>query len=241
MPKSRRHFLSHASLGVLGAVTTSSEAMQTPPSTPPGNPPAFGTAAPVGPEVSADTLLQAEKLAWVEMTLRERTEAAENWRVCMAPLLERRAGPRKVQLEPTLSPFSCVNPSQLYQTVGPARNQFVRSQPTSILLPSNEGDIAFAPVSQLSRWIQRRQITSQRLTELYLDRIRRFDPKLRCVITLTADLALAQAKKADAEIAAGHYRGPLHGIPWGVQKIFSIQRTFRPLTVPNPSEIAFRR
>src|SRR3954468_22674761 len=219
MPKSRRHFLSHASLGVLAAVTTRSETMQTPPGTPPGSPPAFGTAAPVGPEVSADTFMQAEKLAWVEMTVRECTEAAENWRVSMAPLLERRAGPRKVQLEPTLSPFSCVNPSQLYRTVGPDRNQFVRSQSALTPLPSNEEDIAFAPVSQLSRWIQHRQITSQHLTEVYLNRLRRFDPKLRCVITLTADLALAQAKKADAEIAAGHYRGPLHGIPWGAKDL----------------------
>jgi len=81
--------------------------------------------------------------------------------------------------------------------------------------PDKEDDIAFATLTKLSRWIESRKLTSERLTQIYLKRIERFDPKLRCIITLTKDLALAQAKQADAEIAAGKYRGPLHGIPWG--------------------------
>ncbi|HEX3377254.1 MAG TPA: amidase, partial [Candidatus Acidoferrales bacterium] len=75
------------------------------------------------------------------------------------------------------------------------------------------------PVTQLSRWIRQRKISSERLTNIYLDRLKKFDPKLRCVISLTSDLALTQAKKADAEIAAGKYRGPLHGIPYGVKDL----------------------
>src|SRR5205823_2209956 len=82
-------------------------------------------------------------------------------------------------------------------------------------LPTSDENIAFASVTQLSRWIEHRKLTSERLTNIYMQRIERFDPKLRCVITLTRDLALSQAKQADAEIAAGKYRGPLHGIPWG--------------------------
>jgi len=74
-------------------------------------------------------------------------------------------------------------------------------------------------LTHLSRWIETRQLTSERLTRIYLDRLQRFDPKLRCVITLTRDLALAQAQAADREIAAGHYRGPLHGIPWGAKDL----------------------
>ncbi|MBV8632419.1 MAG: amidase, partial [Silvibacterium sp.] len=69
------------------------------------------------------------------------------------------------------------------------------------------------------RWIENRQLTSERLTQIYLDRIGRFDPKLRCVITLTKDHALEQARQADKEIAAGKYRGPLHGIPWGAKDL----------------------
>src|SRR4029077_17176949 len=72
-----------------------------------------------------------------------------------------------------------------------------------------------APLWKLSRWIETRKLTSEQLTRIYLQRIDTFDPKLRCVVTLTDDLALAQARAADREIAAGRYRGPLHGIPWG--------------------------
>jgi Asp-tRNA(Asn)/Glu-tRNA(Gln) amidotransferase A subunit family amidase len=71
----------------------------------------------------------------------------------------------------------------------------------------------------LSRWIEQRKLTSERLTGIYLKRIEQFDAKLRCVITLTKDFALAQARKADAEIAAGKYHGPLHGIPYGVKDL----------------------
>ena len=86
-------------------------------------------------------------------------------------------------------------------------------------LPADDEDIAFASVVQLSRWIEQRQLSSERLTQIYLKRLEQFDPKLRCVITLTSDLALRQAKQADAEIAAGKYRGPLHGIPWGAKDL----------------------
>jgi Asp-tRNA(Asn)/Glu-tRNA(Gln) amidotransferase A subunit family amidase len=94
-------------------------------------------------------------------------------------------------------------------------DRFVRSHADPGPLPTRDEDIAFSTVSQLSRWIEKRQLTSERLTNIYLKRIEQFDPKLRCVITVTRELALQQAKQADAEIAAGKYRGPLHGIPWG--------------------------
>src|SRR5215472_2301127 len=111
MPKSRRQFLTQASLTVLGAaVTSSSKAQQTPESTP-GAPPAFGTAPPVGPEVSAATIAEAEKLMRVELTPAERAQAAGNWRQSLASTMERRTGPKKVALEPTLSPATRWDPS----------------------------------------------------------------------------------------------------------------------------------
>ena len=133
----------------------------------------------------------------------------------MAPLYERRTGPRKFSPPSSVAPASRWNPALPGELAGPEKDRFVRTPASAHPLPSNDEDIAFAPLSQLSRWIETRQLTSERLTRLYLDRLQRFDPKLRCVITLTRDLALAQAKQADREIAAGHYRGPLHGIPWG--------------------------
>jgi Asp-tRNA(Asn)/Glu-tRNA(Gln) amidotransferase A subunit family amidase len=86
-------------------------------------------------------------------------------------------------------------------------------------LPASEVDIAFAPVVFLGEWIRRRQLTSERLTRIYLERLKRFNPKLNCVITLCEEHALEQARAADKEIAAGKYRGPLHGIPWGAKDL----------------------
>jgi Asp-tRNA(Asn)/Glu-tRNA(Gln) amidotransferase A subunit family amidase len=188
---------------------------QTSTQSPPGTPPAFGTAPPVGPEISPATFAEAEKLVQVELTDGERQEAAGNWRSAMAPFYERRVGPRKVALEPELAPYSRCEAVLPGQPAGPERNQFLRSQNDPGHLPASDEDIAFAPVNKLSRWVETRQITSERLTNIYLQRIERFNPTLLCVITPTRELAIAQAKQADQEIAAGHYRGPLHGIPWG--------------------------
>ena len=186
---------------------------------PAGAPPAFGTAPDVGPPVSTATFAEAEKLVQFDLTPPEREMAAGNWRKSMAPLYERRVGPRKLPIETAIAPATQWNPALPGLHIGPERDRFVRAKAETLPLPANEADIAFAPVTQLSRWIETRAITSQRLTNIYLDRLQRFDPKLRCVITLTRDQALAQAKQADAEIAANHYRGPLHGIPFGVKDL----------------------
>ncbi len=137
----------------------------------------------------------------------------------MAPFLERRVGPRKVPLESTLAPATQWNPALIADNTAPTRDTFVRSVRENVSLPTNDADIAYSPVTRLSRWIEQKALSSERLTNIYLRRIEQFDPKLRCVITLTSDLALAQAKQADAEIAAGKHRGPLHGIPYGVKDL----------------------
>src|SRR5213075_303118 len=117
------------------------------------------------------------------------------------------------------APWSRWDPVLPGQSVGVIRNEFIRTKSDPGPLPAKDEDIAFAPVTKLSRWIEKRQLTSTRLTQIYLKRLEQFDPKLRCVITLTRELALEQAKKADEEIAAGRYRGPLHGIPWGAKDL----------------------
>ena len=222
MAGSRREFLAHSSLGMLAAAMHAGA--QTPAGQnrelPPGAPPAFGTAPPVGPEVSPATFAEAEKLVQVEMTAADIATAASNWRMQMAPLLERRTGPRKIALEATLAPATQWNPSLPgIAKSGHGANNFVRSGDDGLALPANEDTIAFAPVWRLSRWIERRKLTSTRLTEIYLRRLERFNAQLRCVITLTREHALTQARQADAEIAAGKYRGPLHGIPWGAKDL----------------------
>lgn len=224
MPKSRREFLTQSSFTVLAAaapfaVTPQAGQAQIPAAQTPGAPPAFGTAPPVGPAVSPGTFAEAEKLVQVQMTNAEREVAARTWASDMAPIYERRTGPRKVSLPATLAPYSRWNPVLPGQIAGPHRNQFVPTKFEAGPLPAKEEDIAFAPLTQLSAWIRNRQLTSQRLTQIYLDRIQRLDSKLRCVITLTREVALAQSKRADAEIAAGKHRGALHGIPWGAKDL----------------------
>jgi len=207
------------SLGVLGAAAglrgqQQAPAGQNPADVPPGAPPAFGAGPAVGPEVSETTFAEAGKLVQFEMTSAERAIAAGSWRKTMAAVYERRTGPRKVVLETTVAPASGWNPVLPGQKAGPQHKRFERSEDHHPL-PDRDEDIAFAPVTRLSRWIETRKLTSERLTQIYLKRLEEFDPKLHCVITLTRELALKQAKQADEEIAAGKYRGPLHGIPWG--------------------------
>jgi Asp-tRNA(Asn)/Glu-tRNA(Gln) amidotransferase A subunit family amidase len=219
MSKSRRQFLSGASISLMATASACRKAAQKPAELPPGAPPAFGVAPAVGPEVSPSTFAEAEKLVQVELTAAEREAAAGNWRKAMAPIYERRTGPRKLSLEPSVAPASRWDPVLPGQKAGPGRDRFIRTKTDPGPLPASDQDLAFAPLTRLSRWIETRKLTSERLTRLYLDRLERFDAKLRCVITLTRELALAQARKADQEIAAGKYRGPLHVIPWGAKDL----------------------
>jgi Asp-tRNA(Asn)/Glu-tRNA(Gln) amidotransferase A subunit family amidase len=219
----RRQFLLRAPLGLLVAAAACRNEMpptnsQSTPTTA-GAPPTFGTGRGSGPAVTPATFAEAEKLMQVTMTPAERQQAADSWRESLAPYLERRAGPRKVAIEATEAPATLWNPMLPGIVLSSVSDRFVRSKDGGLPLPSSDDDIAFAPVTQLSRWIESRQLTSERLTNIYLGRIERLDSKLRSIITLTRDHALARAKSADAEIAAGRYRGPLHGIPYGVKDL----------------------
>ena len=163
MPSSRREFLAYSSVGILAAAletTATAQAGQTQQGLPPGAPPAFGTSAPVGPEVSPATFAEAEKLVQLEMTAADRATAAGNWRMQMAPLLERRTGPRKIELEAALAPATLWNPAlPAFVKVRQSGNHFVRSNDPEVALPESEEAIAFAPVWQLARWIESRKLT----------------------------------------------------------------------------------
>ncbi|MGZ3182018.1 MAG: amidase [Telluria sp.] len=216
----RRQFLLQAPLGLL-AVATAARADQTPP-TPPapaGAPPTFGTMPAVGPDVTPATFAEAEKLMQVRLTPAQRAQAAESWRTSMAALLERRTGPRKVSLEDSVAPATQWFPLSVAGSAHvPQRDRFMHMS-SARPLPANADDIAYASLADLGHWIRTRQLASERLTQIYLDRIARFDPRLRAVITLPREHALARARQADREIAAGKYRGPLHGIPYGVKDL----------------------
>lgn len=232
MRKTRREFLTKTTMGVAGVVgagvaagvaegtgllepARSLNPRQDPTQQPAGAPPAFGEGPAVGPEVTPGTFAEAEKLVQVKLAEEEMAQAARSWRGNMASLYERRTGPRRIELGPTLAPFSRYHSLMPGQQMPAGKNRLVRSKIDPGPLPGHEEDIAYAPVTRLSRWLEQKKLTSERLTGIYLKRIEQYNPQLRCVITLTRELAMRQAKEADAEIAAGKYRGPLHGIPWG--------------------------
>ena len=105
----------------------------------------------------------------------------------------------------------------------PAPSRLRPSRPGRLTRPNDPETLAFLPVTQLSQLVRSRQVTAQELTELYLARLKEFDPLLQCVVTLTEERALAQAKRADRELAEGRWRGPLHGIPWGAKDLLAVR------------------
>ena len=233
MGTTRRRFLARSTIGVAAlamgeTILSGSEAQAPQTSAPPAIPgatPAFGTSAPAGPEVSVQTFAEAEKLVQVAMSPAQRAEAAGNWRQSMAGLYRRRLGPNKVPLEAELTPGTVWSPQFAISGEFSAGAEeggaavFQRSSGPPLPLPASEDAIAFSTVAHLSRWIESKQITSERLTNIYLSRLEKYNKQLNCVITLTRDHALEQARRADAEIARGQYRGPLHGIPWGAKDL----------------------
>lgn len=183
--------------------------------------PDTSTLSPAADNVSSDvtpaTIAEAEKLAGIRFTDQQRQMLARSIGEQLTRFRERTARPF---LPNTLAPAQTFDPRLPGMDFSHLRPAVSRSADNGDALPRHDEDIAFAPVSKLSRWIERGELTSVRLTNIYLDRLKRYDPKLQCVITLTGDLALAQAQRADAEIAAGRYRGPLHGIPYGIKDLF---------------------
>jgi len=99
----------------------------------------------------------------------------------------------------------------------------LKTSKVKVVAPRTEEDLAFLPVTHLAALLKRREIRSVDLAKVCLERLKRYDPVLHCVVTLTEDLALEQAARADKEIAAGRYRGPLHGIPWGAKDLLAVK------------------
>src|SRR5439155_2044685 len=226
MSKARREFLKQSALGLAAtaiapqATATTNAEPQTPPELPPGAPPAFGTGPRVGPQITEQTIAEAEKLVQVELTPAERKQAAQSWQVSRAPQYERRTGPRKVTIDPETKPATRWDPRSIPGAqIGAKQDRFQTSSKPARPLPHQDADIAYAGIQDQAHWIKTKQLTNQRLTTLYLERLEKFQPRINAVITLTTDLAMEQAKRADQEIQSGRYKGPLHGIPWGAKDL----------------------
>lgn len=164
-------------------------------------------------------LQEAEKLAGLEFTDSEREQMVEGLNRRLEIYAELRSVPIDNSIAPALQ-FSPVVPGM---KLDQERKSFIMSNVPTPKLPSDLEELAFLPVTHLSQLIRKRKVSSLELTRMYLDRLTKFDPLLKCVITLTEELALAQAKRADQEIAAGRHRGPLHGIPWGAKDLLAVK------------------
>lgn len=130
---------------------------------------------------------------------------------------------RKLHIPADVSPPFHFSPLVPGMTVNKARLPFRLSAAPAVRRPSNLEDAAFWPLRNLGELIRTRQVTSLELTEMYLARLHRYNPLLNNVVTFMDEYGRAEAKRADAEIGAGRYKGPLHGIPWGAKDIISVK------------------
>jgi Asp-tRNA(Asn)/Glu-tRNA(Gln) amidotransferase A subunit family amidase len=166
--------------------------------------------------ISPESLVGAESVFGLNLTADERALMLPDVKRQRDQFFDRR---KSVRLTNHDSPALRFDPRLPGRTLRVQENKIQLSSGSTANLPDTDDDIAFAPLTSLSAWIRNRDITSERLTKIYLRRLREFDPVLHCVVTFTEDLALKQARRADREIASGHYRGPLHGIPWGAKDL----------------------
>jgi Asp-tRNA(Asn)/Glu-tRNA(Gln) amidotransferase A subunit family amidase len=130
---------------------------------------------------------------------------------------------RAVPLPNSCPPALLFHPTPLGKAFDSRQLPLVYSTVDDVSLPDNLEELAYFSVAQLGELIRTRRVTSIQLTTMYLERLKRYGPQLECVVTLTEELALDQARRADEEIAAGQYRGPLHGIPYGAKDLLAVK------------------
>ena len=185
-----------------------------------------------GKKITTKDIAATEKLVGLDFTVKERKMMLNNIKKNLSSYEEL----RKVPLKNHISPALLFNPVLPGMDQKKERKPLKISKASDVQIPSNFEDLAFYPVTALAQLIKSRKVTSTQLTQLYLNRLKKYGPHLECVVTLTEELALKQARRADNEIAAGKYRGPLHGIPWGAKDLLStkgIKTTWGAMTYKN--------
>ena len=173
-------------------------------------------------EVTKEMIAQAEKIAGLEFSDEQREAMVQG----LNRNAEAYAQLRTVELSNAVAPairFDVTVPGRPAPASRPKAARRARRTGPAVKRPANLEEVAFWPVTRLAELVRTRQVTSLELTRLYLDRLKRHGPTLECVVTLTEERALEQARQADAEIAAGRYRGPLHGIPWGAKDLLAVR------------------
>src|SRR5579862_343266 len=205
-PSSRRKFLKVVPVAMAGAVATKAFAQ--------------GRGGPAGP-VNVDAVKAAETIDGVKFTSEEegRIAGAANANLNSFNRLRQIAIPQDTEpayvFKPSLPGREPKGPAT------PGATLKYTKPPATLKRPANLDEVAFWPVTHLATLLERKLVTSTELTQMYLARLKKYQPLLNFYVTLTEDLALKQAAQADAEIKAGKYRGPLHGIPWGAKDLYA--------------------
>ena len=167
--------------------------------------------------ITTEMVHQASQIFGLTFTEAERDSMLSNLEKARKGYEEVRAIP----LSNDVSPALYFNPLPTDFVLDSIKKPFRYSTLMKASLPKNKDELAFYTISELASLLRSKQITSEELTRFFLARLKKYDPQLHCVITLTEDLALAQARRADAEIKAGKYRGLLHGIPYGAKDLLA--------------------
>ena len=167
--------------------------------------------------LTADMVAVAARVFGLEFTPAERDSMLDN----LNDARSNYDALRKIDLPNDVAPALYFNPLPAGFKLPTGPSSFKASPPEKITLPKNRDELAYYSVGQLGELIRTKQISSVELTKFFLNRLKTYDPTLHCVITPTEELALSQAKRADAELKAGKYRGPLHGIPYGAKDLLA--------------------
>lgn len=168
-------------------------------------------------EITKENISNAERIIGLQFTDAER----DSMLISLDEQLKNYENIRKVELANSVPPAIIFNPIPV-GFVFPKEQQAIKfSDYSYVKMPSDKNDLAFYTIGELAELIKTKQITSTELTKFFIDRLKKYDPVLHCVISFTEKRALDQAKKMDDEIAAGKYRGMLHGIPFGVKDLLA--------------------
>lgn len=204
LAETRRNFLAHCSaLGVAGTLL----------------PGVLWAKVVDGAEITAASVAAAEEIAGVQFTEAEREQLVSGLRRQSAALAALHEVVIPNDVSPAISFSPLPRPSALPS--GESRPPVLTERPNATL-PATDAELAYAPLTTLANLVRRRVVTSERLTTLYLDRLERLNPQLLFATTVLRERALAKARAADVEIAAGRYKGPLHGIPWGAKDLLAV-------------------
>jgi Asp-tRNA(Asn)/Glu-tRNA(Gln) amidotransferase A subunit family amidase len=179
---------------------------------------ALAAQAEKAPTVTTEMIQQAEWIAGLKLTDDERKQIQGG----LNRLVRDLQAQRDVKITNAVSFALSFDPAPWLPPAQRTERDSISALPhDAVKKPDKTDDLAFLPVTSLADLVRKREVSSVELTKLYLERLRKYDPVLKCVVNYTEDLALKQAEQADKEITAGRYRGPLHGIPWGAKDLIA--------------------